>query len=128
VVGGRGFANYMNDGGTDLAPNDNVNGAEAVPGLGWLLYYNRQWSERWTSSIGGGEHRQWTTSGQEGSAFQTGQLAQVNLLFHPTPNMFVGPEYIWGRLENRDDRDGIDNRVQVSFRYDFGATIVGREQ
>jgi hypothetical protein len=125
LVGGRGFANYMNDGGTDLAPNDDLDGAEAVPGLGWLLYYNRQWSERWTSSVGGGEHRQWTTGGQDGSAFETGQLAQVNLLFHPVPNMFVGPEFIWGRRENRDDRDGMDNRVQLSFHYDFGATIGG---
>jgi hypothetical protein len=125
VVGGRGFANYMNDGGTDIAPDDDLEDAEAVPGLGWLLYYNRQWNERWTSSVGFGEHRQWTTSGQTGTAFQTGQLGQVNLLWHPTPNMFVGPEYIWGRLETRDDRDGMDNRLQLSFHYDFGGTIGG---
>jgi hypothetical protein len=125
LVGGRGFANYMNDGGADLAPNGDLNAAEAVPGLGWLLYYNRQWSDRWTSSIGAGEHRQWTTGGQDDDAFQTGQLAQVNLLWHPVPNMFVGPEFIWGRLETKDDRDGMDNRVQLSFHYDFGATIGG---
>jgi hypothetical protein len=128
LVGGRGFANYMNDGGADLAPNDDIDGAEALPGLGWLLYYNRQWAERWTSSVGFGEHRQWTTQGQEDSAFETGQLAQVNLLFHPTSGMFVGPEFIWGRRENRDGRDAMDNRVQVSFHYDFGATILGRQQ
>jgi hypothetical protein len=125
VVGGRGFAGYMNDGGVDLAPNDDIDGADAVPGIGWLLYYNRQWSERWTSSIGYGEHRQYTTGGQTGDAFDTGQLGQVNLLWHPVPNMFVGPEFIWGRLETKDQRDGMDNRVQLSFHYDFGATIGG---
>ena len=129
VTGGRGFANYMNDGGTDLAPdNNNLNSAEAVPGLGWQLYYDRQWNERWTSSIGYSEHRQFTTGGQDGSAFQTGQYGSVNVLFHPIPQMFVGPEFIWGRLENKDDRDNMDNRVQLSFHYDFGATIFGGEE
>lgn len=125
IVGGRGFAGYMNDGGTDLAPNGDLDEARAVPGLGWLLYYNRQWSDRWTSSIGFGEHRQWTTGGQTGSAFSTGQLGQVNVLFHPTPGMFVGPELIWGRRMNKDGETGSDSRVQLSFHYDFGATILG---
>jgi hypothetical protein len=127
VAGGRGFAGYMNDGGTDLAPNGDLDEARAVPGLGWLLYYNRQWSERWTSSIGFSEHRQFTTSGQSDGAFETGQYGNVNLLFHPIPDMYVGPEFIWGRRENRDGADGTDSRVQLSFHFDFGATILGRQ-
>lgn len=125
IAGGRGIANYMNDGGTDLAPNGDLNEARAVPSVGWLLYYNRQWSERWTSSIGVSEHRQYNTSGQSDGAFERGQLAQVNVLFHPTPDMYVGPEFIWGRLEDKDGDDGTDSRVQLSFHYNFGVTIVG---
>lgn len=128
VVGGRGFAGYMNDGGVDLAPNAAITGANAVPGVGWLLYYNRQWAERWTSSIGFGEHRQFTTGGQRDDAFETGQLGQVNLLFHPTPGMYVGPEFIWGRLENENGEDGVDKRVQVSFHYDFGISLFGKRE
>lgn len=126
VVGGRGIANYMNDGGTDLAPNGELNEARAVPSLGWLLYYNRQWSERWTSSIGFSEHRQWNTSGQDDTSFEIGQIGNVNLLFHPIPDMYVGPELIWGRRENYDGEDGTDSRVQLSFHYNFGGTILGR--
>lgn len=127
ITGGKGFANYMNDGGTDLAPDSAPPGAEAttVPLLGWLLYYNRQWSERWTSSIGFSEHREFTTSGQTDDAFEVGQYGNVNLLFHPTPQMFVGPEFVWGRLKNRGGKDGTDSRVQVSFHYDFSASIFG---
>jgi hypothetical protein len=125
VAGGRGFAGYMNDGGSDLAPDDEVDDAEAIPGIGWLLYYNRQWSERFTSSIGFSEHRQFTTRGQADTAYETGQYANVNLLYHPTPDMFVGPEFVWGRLETRDGDDGTDSRVQVSFQYNFGATVSG---
>lgn len=126
IAGGRGISNYMNDGGTDLAPNGDLTEARAVPTLGWLLYYNRQWSERWTSSIGFSEHRQWNTSGQADEAFETGQIGNVNLLFHPIRDMYVGPEFIWGRRENNDGEDGTDSRVQISFHYDFGGTILGR--
>jgi hypothetical protein len=128
LVGGRGFASYMNDGGTDLAPNSALSAAEAVSGIGWLLYYNRQWSERFTSSIGFSEHRQFTTGGQLDNAFETGQYGNVNLLYHPTAGMYVGPEFLWGRRENRDGGDGTDSRVQVSFHYDFAGAILGRSE
>lgn len=128
VAGGKGFAGYMNDGGTDIAPNGDLDEARAVPGLGWLLYYNRQWNERWTSSIGFSEHRQFTTAGQSEGAFETGQYGNLNLLFHPIPDMYVGPEFIWGRRENLDGEDGTDGRVQFSFHYDFGGTIIGRRE
>ena len=60
VVYGYGIANYMNDGGSDIGPDSDPPGAQAktIPTLGWLLYYNRTWNERWTSSIGYSEHRQ----------------------------------------------------------------------
>lgn len=128
MAGGRGFAGYMNDGGTDLAPNGDLDEARTVPGLGWLLYYNRQWSERWTSSIGFSEHRQWNTKGQGDSAFETGQYGNVNLLFHPIPQMYVGPEFVWGRRENNDGKAGDDSRVQISFHYNFGASILNRPE
>ena len=127
VVGGQGFANYMNDGGMDLAPNDDLDGAEAVKGIGWLLYYNRQWSERWTSSIGFSEHRQFTTQGQNDDAYEVGQYGNVNVLFHPTPGMYVGPEFIWGRLENRTAPTAPTAASSSRFQYDFGATIIGRD-
>ncbi len=127
LAGGQGFAAYMNDGGTDLAPNGALTHGKPVPGLGWLVYYNRQWSEYWTSSIGFSEHRQWNTRGQLANAFEVGQYGNVNLLYHPTPGMFVGPEFVWGRRVDNDGEHGVDSRLQVSFHYDFGASIVGRE-
>jgi hypothetical protein len=125
IVYGEGIANYMNDGGSDVAPDQGGPGAEAeaVPTLGWLLYYNRTWSPRWTSSFGYGEHRQDTTSGQSDDAFERGQLAQANLLFHPIPAFYVGPEFIWGRRKNKDGETGTDRRVQLSFHYNLGGTI-----
>ena len=128
VVGGAGFANYMNDGGVDLAPAGGLDGAKAVPGLGWLLYYNRTWNEKFTSSIGFSEHRQWNSFGQTGNAYHNGQYGNVNLLWHPTPDMFVGPEFVFGRRVNANAADNTDKRIQLSFMYKFGGTMFERRR
>ena len=127
VAYGRGISNYMNDGGTDIAPDQDPPGAHAqtVPTLGWLLYYNRTWNERWTSSIGYSEHRQYPLDGQTDAAFKAARYASVNVLYHPIANMLVGPELLWGQRENKDGENGDDTRIQVSFKYNFEGTIFG---
>jgi hypothetical protein len=130
LVYGRGIANYMNDGGVDLAPDRFGPGADAlaVPTLGWLAYYNRTWNDQWTSSFGFSEHRQDTAAGQADNAMDRLQYFTVNTLYHPIPQMFVGPEVIWGSRQNRDGESGTDTRVQLSFKYNFAATIFGDER
>lgn len=127
VAYGHGIANYMNDGGTDIAPGDEPPGsqAETVPSLAWLLYYNRTWNERWTSSVGYSEHRQFVLDGQTDDALETIRYASVNLLYHPAPNVMLGPELLWGERENRDGESGDDTRVQMTFKYNFDSTIFG---
>jgi hypothetical protein len=122
VVYGYGVANYMNDGGVDLAPDASGN-LTAVPSLGWLVYYNRTWNERWTSTIGYSSHRQFNIGGQISTAFKEGDYMNVNVLWRPVPAMFVGPEFIWGRLKEEDSNGGSDSRVQLSFHYDFNGSI-----
>ena len=125
IVWGEGIANYMNDGGNDLAPTTGGRVA-AVPTLGWTMYYNRTWNERWTSSFGFSQHSQNPTAGQRGDAFRSGSYMDINLLYHPIPQMFVGPEFIWGKRKNEDSNGGSDSRVQVSFHYDFSGSIQPR--
>jgi hypothetical protein len=127
VLYGEGIANYMNDGGTDLAPDVAPPGAEAVavPTFGWLAYYNRTWSDHFTSSIGYTENRQTNTDGQTDGALKTIQYGSVNVLYSPVSDFFVGPEFAWGRRENKNGDDAMDMRVQVSAKYKFGATIGG---
>ena len=125
VVYGEGIANYMNDGGSDLAPDSPPPGAspKAIPTIGWLIYYNRTWSDRFTSSFGYSEHRQDTTSGQLASSMEVIQYANINLLYQPIPDFFVGPEFYWGRRENRNGDDATDSRIQFSAKYKFDASI-----
>jgi len=124
-AGGYGIASYLNDGGTDIAPDNDtpIRGAETVPLIAWLAYYNRTWSDKFTSSIGISEARQWTIGGQDDSAFQSAHYANVNLLFHPLPQLMLGPEYVWGRLNVKGGEDETDNRLQFSVKYAFGITV-----
>jgi len=94
-----------------------------VPTFGWLAYYNRTWNDNFTSSVGFSEHRQTTTDGQLANAMDLIQIGNVNLLYKPVPEFLVGPEFVWGRRENKNGDDGTDIRVQVSAKYKFGATV-----
>jgi hypothetical protein len=118
LAGGNAIASYMNDGGTDLAPDAGLR-AEAVRSLGYFVYYAHAWDEKLTSSIGYSEHRQDNTVGQSANAFHAGTYASANLLYALTKNVLVGGEYIQGRRENKDGSAGRDNRFQFSTKVSF---------
>jgi hypothetical protein len=118
LAGGKGIASYMNDGGTDLAPNASFR-AEAVGSLGWFLYLGHAWSDKLTSSVGYSEHRQDNTGGQAGNALHAGSYASANLLYALTPNVLLGGELLWGRRENKDGSAASDSRFQFSTRVTF---------
>jgi hypothetical protein len=118
LAGGHAIASYMNDGGVDLAPGTSLR-AEAVPSVGWLLYYGHKWSDKWSSAIGYSEHRQSNTGGQLPNAFHKGSYSSVNVLFYPVKNITTGLEFIWGRREDKDGASAVDNRLQFSTKVTF---------
>jgi len=118
LAGGRAIASYMNDGGVDLAPSATLQ-AETVPSVGWLVYYNHQWSDKWSSAIGYSEHRQNNTGGQLPTAFRKGSYSSINLLYAAAKNVTTGAELIWGRLENKIGASEIDYRLQYSTKVSF---------
>ena len=118
VVYGHGIANYMNDAAIDLA-TDASGSAEAVPLLGWLVYYDHYWTPKLSSTIGYSETRQYPTGGQAFNAFKSGEYASANLLFYPVKNVMFGGELLWGRRENINGDSGDDTRFQFSVKYSF---------
>jgi hypothetical protein len=116
---GEGVASYINDGGSDLAPNDDLDGEELLPLLGALLYYDHYWNERWSSTIGWSIAQQDTTRGQYGSAYEGANYGNLNLLYYPVPGIMVGGELVYGELELRDGSKADDTRLQMSFKYSF---------
>ncbi len=123
AVFGNGIANYMNDGGTDLAADGTLADpkAKAVPLQGYIAYLDHYWNERFSTSLGYSTTRVNNTSLQDDSAFKSGEYASINLLYYPTKNVFFGAEGLWGRRTDKGGATGEDRRVQVSAHYSFSS-------
>ena len=124
---GDGIANYMNDGGMDLAPqvvspapNLKVTG-QAVPLTGIMAYYDHYWSDGWSSSIGYSYTSVDNTNFQAPNAFHKGDYASVNLLAYPAKNVMIGGEFLWGKRIDNDGTSGDDTRLQFTVKYNFSS-------
>jgi len=114
---GEGIGFYMNDGGIDLAPDNNK--AQQVELYGLVAYWDHYWNDKWSSAIGYSRIDLDTTDQQLPDAFEVGQYASTNLLWTPVEDFLAGVEFIWGKREDRDGQDGDDYRIQFSFKYNF---------
>ena len=125
ALGGRGIANYMNDGGVDLIPDNSppgvIPGPVAMPLWAGVLYYDRWWNSRWSSSAGYSFTQVSNTNNQTGDAFHKGEYASVNLLNHPAETVLVGAEFLWGKRTDHSGATGNDRRLQFSAKYSFSS-------
>jgi len=122
VAYGEGIGNYFNDGGLDIAPDSadlNTAKATAVKILGVLVYYDRYWNDKWSSSIGWSMTDLDDEEGQADDEFKRGMYANVNLLYHPVEHVTTGMEFVWGQREDIDGQDAEDYRIQFSLKVDF---------
>ncbi len=130
VVYGEGIQNYMNDAPVDIGIENNFSDpvrpilGRPLPLLGVVAFYDRTWSDRFTSSIGYSMIDIDNSSGQAADAFRQGHYGLANLMFYPVPGAMLGPEVQWGRRENfRDGWTYDDFRVQFSAKYNFSTSI-----
>jgi hypothetical protein len=133
AVYGEGIENYMNDAPIDvgvqrnfLNPRTPVLG-KLLPVLGLMAFYDRTWSDKWTSSGGYSSVDISTSNAQNPSDFKHGRYALGNLLYYPVDNVMVGGELQWGRRENNSDGwITSDYRIQFSFKYGFSYKVGGQ--
>jgi hypothetical protein len=133
AVYGEGVENYMNDAPVDvgvrtnfLNPRTPVLG-ELLPVLGLMAFYDRTWSEKFTSSAGYSRERISMSNAQKPSDFRLGQYALGNVLYYPVENVMVGSEFQWGRRDNNSDGFRADDyRIQFSFKYSFSYKVGGQ--
>lgn len=123
LVYGKGIASYMNDGGTDLAPDGSIGNIHprAIPLMGLQIWYDHSWSEKYTSSIGYSRTQVDNAGLQNGDAFHKAEYASVNFLSTPVKNVMVGGEVLYGNRQDKDGAYGDDLRTQISFRYNFSS-------
>ena len=133
AVYGEGIENYMNDAPIDVGVENTfanrlspVHG-KVLPVLGLVMFYDRSWSDKWTSTGGYSSVDITTSSGQNPSDFKHGRYALGNLLYSPVENVMVGGEFQWGQRENNSDGFRADDyRVQFSFKYSFSYKVGGQ--
>ena len=127
LVYGEGIQNYMNDASVDIGVVEQAGlptGGEAIPIFGLVAFLDLNWSEKWTSTIGYSLQDNDVTNGQSDSSFKKGQYALTNILWHPVPNFFVGPELQWAKRDNYNDGFSSDDfRVQVSAKWNFSKSF-----
>ena len=117
---GRGIANYMNDGGVDLAPTESGTFV-AQPLLGLVYFVDLAFTERFAASLGYSFTQVDPTSGQAHDAFRRGDYASVTLLTSPIHHLLGGVSYTWGRRTDEDGETGVDQRAQLSVKYAFSS-------
>ena len=123
----------MNDAPVDVGIENNLGNprtpivGKALPVLGIVAFLDLNWNAKWTSTVGYSmrRHRQQQRPGAD--AFKKGQYALANVLYYPTPSVFLGPEIQWGKRENfRDGFTSDDFRIQFSAKYNFKLSFGGK--
>ncbi len=132
AVYGEGVENYMNDAPVDVGAKLNPGSltrpieGEPLPLLGLVAFFDHNWSDKASSSIGWSMLDIDNSNGQTDDAFSKGQYALANILFYPAKNVMFGPEIQWGNRENfRDGFTSDDLRFQFSVRYNFNHKLGG---
>jgi hypothetical protein len=130
---GDGVQNYWNDAPVDIGIQNNLGDprrpvlGKALPILGIVAFLDLNWNERFTSTVGYSLVNIDNSDGQRADAFKKGRYALANVLYHPTPAIFLGPEIQWGKRENLGDGFTSDDvRIQFSAKYNFKASLGGK--
>lgn len=133
VVYGHGVENYVLDAPIDVGAESNPGNplrpfvGKALPVLGVSAFLDLNWNEKYTSTVGYSIVDIDNSSGQAATAFRQGQYALANVLYHPVPQLFLGPELQWAKRSNfRDGYSADDFRIQFSMRYNFGVYVGGK--
>jgi hypothetical protein len=126
VLYGKGIQNYMNDAPADIGIKNNFSDpvkpvlGVPLPVLGIVAFFDEQWNEKFSSSIGYSMVSIDNSDGQDPTAFHSGNYACANLLYYPTANAMMGVELQYGDRHNfTDDYSSNIVKVQFSFRYKF---------
>jgi hypothetical protein len=126
---GQGIQNYMNDSPADIGIKNNFSNPVQpilgipLPILGLVAFFDKQWNEKFSSSLGYSYQDIMNSDGQNDNAFNNAHYALGNLLYYPAENVMMGVELQYGTRENKDGWSTDIMKIQFSFRYKFLQTF-----
>jgi hypothetical protein len=123
---GEGVQNYMNDAPVDVALKTTGSAVEgvALPVTGLVGFFDINWNDKFSSSIGYSSIDIDNSNGQDPSDFKKGNYAIANLMWYPVKNAMMGIEYQYGDRENFSDGWNTSiSKVQFSFKYNFSQSF-----
>jgi len=129
AVYGEGIQNYLNDPSADIGIRQPAGtnlgdlSSTTIPVVGIVAFIDLNWSQQWTSSVGYSMQDNDLPASATATEFKTGQYALANLLWHPSRNIFMGPEIQWAQRDNYGDFTSEDLRIQFSVKYSFSKSL-----
>lgn len=114
VLWGTGIGSYREL--PDIAPVT-VGQGEALESLAWYVGLTHAWSDRWQTNVTYSEGDVNNTPLQPAESIHRVQYLATNLIWQPTPHIFIGSELLWGMRLNNDGADQDASRVMVSFGF-----------
>lgn len=117
LVFGEGIASYMNDGGSNIAPQDGE--GEAVGSTGLVACYEHKWAEQWTSAFCYSFNDMDNTNQQSDDAFSKGEYATASLMHTPNEHIRYAVEFYWFEREDKNGATGDSSRLQFTIQWDF---------
>ena len=136
VLYGEGIENYMNDSTSDIAVVENPGSStrpltgELIPVWGMVLFYDFNWAEEWTSTVGFSLiSLDYDGTAARPETYVDGRYALANIQYHPTMTkgrVMYGVELQYGGRKNFSDGWDYDAfRIQFSFRYKYSISLGG---
>jgi hypothetical protein len=143
VLYGEGVENYMNDAPVDIAIDTVTTNGEvqyngvALPVFGAVVFFEHNWSEKFSSTVGWSMLSIDNSNAQDFDAFHMGNYALGNVIYYPVPDVMMACELQYGNRENFQDvpesasQYTKDNylktadifKVQFSFKYNFSHKV-----
>ena len=119
TVFGEGYAGYNNDGGVELAPDEN-NLAVTPFQFGFAVFYDHHLTNRLTGSIGFSETNQNNSAGQLEETFHKSYYSVAQLIYEVLKDkIFMGVNYQYGKKFNKDLASADDQRILFTAQYQF---------
>jgi hypothetical protein len=137
VVHGEGIGRYFNDtccnyysdegqgvaaseatGGVDAGLDGN-NSLKGIPITAGFVYYNKQWSKKWSSAIGYSYLEVDNLVSQKAKSIKNSTYASTNLIWYPVSQVKAGIELLYGDIQSRSGLEGDDFRIQTSVGFKY---------